>query len=410
MFIGRAELLPEDETVREHQKAKEEEAVLLAADRAGPGLFKGAFWGMEPHMSRARDWRGGILDPEDNVVRCPDCHWELEDGGCNRCGFHEFDMSGSGSVSEDDDFDDSSIDTEDEIDDDFAATMNAWTAENPRPGDDPTPRVHFSSDDDDEDDDEDDDMDGFIDNEALDDDSSDADTESTMTMYNRQFGQNEDHHLSSSSQPSTHEDAVPHFEIPALDRYESPPTDTTTNEDQSDAATNYDEITDESDTGNATPTQPGRSSRPMRVILSSDDEDEEDHTETTGHCTTHHDGEDDDDDDEEQPGELSTTEPSIDDSEDAESDEDSEDDVRPPQSYAQRRQHLTTQRARRSNYNPHLGSRGRANPPYNPPTPQQYPTRQQNQRGRGATHRYQPYQRPYGRRIPVGGDRGYSGV
>ena len=137
MFIGRAELLPEDETVQEHTKAREEEAGLLAADRAGLGLFKGAFLGTEPHGPQARNWQHGILDPEDNVMRCPDCHWELEDGGCNRCGFHEFEESHSDSGSDDGltegldddsdgsiDLDDSDMDDEDDHDHEFDITIN----------------------------------------------------------------------------------------------------------------------------------------------------------------------------------------------------------------------------------------------------------------------------------------------
>ncbi|KPI45790.1 uncharacterized protein AB675_498 [Cyphellophora attinorum] len=43
MFCNRAELLPEDETVKEHEAAKAEEAKSLAKDRAGRGLFQGIF-------------------------------------------------------------------------------------------------------------------------------------------------------------------------------------------------------------------------------------------------------------------------------------------------------------------------------------------------------------------------------
>ncbi|RJE16704.1 hypothetical protein PHISCL_10959, partial [Aspergillus sclerotialis] len=64
MLIGRADLLPEDETIQEHQVAKEEEAAQLAADRNGPGLFKGIF--LTPIRAQLR-WGRGILDLEDNV-------------------------------------------------------------------------------------------------------------------------------------------------------------------------------------------------------------------------------------------------------------------------------------------------------------------------------------------------------
>lgn len=83
MFIGRTELLPEDETTQEHEIAKAEEAVQMTTDRDGVGLFKGAFRNHGAHHQvihgRARDYQG-MWDPNDNVRRCPECHWELEGG------------------------------------------------------------------------------------------------------------------------------------------------------------------------------------------------------------------------------------------------------------------------------------------------------------------------------------------
>ena len=88
MFIGRTELLPEDETTNEHEIAKGEEAVQMTADRDGGGLFKGAFRNRGPphqmlHAGLGR--RGAMWDPNDRVDRCPECHWELEGGHCNQC-------------------------------------------------------------------------------------------------------------------------------------------------------------------------------------------------------------------------------------------------------------------------------------------------------------------------------------
>lgn len=95
MFIGRAELLSEDETVQEYTKGREEAATELTTDREGPGLFQGVFNRRLPgHL------HGPIRDIEDNVDRCPICSWELEDGICAGCGLDihssDFDTDDSG--------------------------------------------------------------------------------------------------------------------------------------------------------------------------------------------------------------------------------------------------------------------------------------------------------------------------
>ncbi|ETI27030.1 hypothetical protein G647_10129 [Cladophialophora carrionii CBS 160.54] len=427
MFIGRAELLPEDETVQEHQTAKEEEAVLLAADRAGPGLFKGVFVGLGS-AGGSRNWRSGILDPEDNVWRCPECHWELEDGGCSRCGFHQFDMTGSDSDSDLDesiDLDDSEMDDEAEIDHEFGTTMGEHGFHFHYPATSTRRRSISPGLEDDEDySDEDDDMDGFIDNEVEDGDSnSDADTESTMTIYNRQLRNHRDNdHPSVSSGVSHDGDIVSHFPYdpafyPESDARSTVNTAQSTNGDQSDAATNYDEMTEASDIDTA-PAQPARRSGARRVVLTSDDEDEDEPgvnpsatADRSAEERLHYHGDDHDTDNEAdfmasvrhrlRRRARNVADSHSDDDDDDEPNsgsEDSDDSIRPPQSSSQRRQHLNNQRARRGN---HMVVGGYA--PINPPR-QQYPNRQQSHRGRGNTNRYQPYQRPFGRRIPVGGE------
>jgi hypothetical protein len=81
MFCNRAELLPEDETVKEHETAKAEEAKSLAKDRAGRGLFQGIFSRRLPvgPLGRPRF----IRDYEDNgILRCPFCAHEIVGGTC----------------------------------------------------------------------------------------------------------------------------------------------------------------------------------------------------------------------------------------------------------------------------------------------------------------------------------------
>lgn len=104
MFLTHTELLPEDETLEEHKVAKEAESQLVAADRAGRGLFKGLF-----HKNRfpLRGLGGAlhaaaIVDAEDGVVRCPVCAWELEDGECGQCGWNEDEDDGDFDSDEDD--------------------------------------------------------------------------------------------------------------------------------------------------------------------------------------------------------------------------------------------------------------------------------------------------------------------
>jgi hypothetical protein len=462
MFIGRAELLPEDETVQEHQTAKEEEAVLLAADRAGPGLFKGAFVGIA-HARVARNWRGGILDPEDNVWRCPNCHWELEHGGCSQCGFHQFDMSGSESDSDMDesiDLDDSEMDDEIEIDHEFGTTMGEHGFHFHYPDTSAHRRSISSEDDDDdeedEDQDEDNDMDGFIENDG--DSDSDADTESTMTIYNRQLRNNHGANRHPFSPDEVFHGRLlpehmydPNYPQDGRRGHSTVDTARSTNGDQSDAATNYDDMTESSDI-EPMPVQPARRSGVMRVVLSSDDEDEDD-PEVNPSVMAEHNAEDGHEDledenenereDRDLASEQSMTESDHNDSDsdsddDDESDsdsQDSDDSIRPPQSSAHRRRHLNNQRARRSSeppvggYAPMRPSRPRrpdgpvvdryaprspTRAPtdndtlvggYEPinPSRQTHPQRQQSHRGRGNASRYQPYQRPSGRRIPVGG-------
>ncbi|RMY58697.1 hypothetical protein D0865_02487 [Hortaea werneckii] len=105
VFLSRNELLPDGETSDEHHNSAREEAEIVSKDKANTdsrtgGLFKGIFrHGAGP--------LNPIFDPHDRVERCPDCHWEIEDGYCNGCGqpvgegFSEFDdddsdMSSSG--------------------------------------------------------------------------------------------------------------------------------------------------------------------------------------------------------------------------------------------------------------------------------------------------------------------------
>ncbi|KAL2413520.1 hypothetical protein ABEF95_003667 [Exophiala dermatitidis] len=324
MFIGRAELLPEDETVQEHQQAKEEEALLLAADRTGVGLFKGAFK-QSRHLHHLVSWRQGIMDYEDGVVRCPECHWELEEGECYQCGFIQYEPGDSESESDELSMDSQSIHTVDtdfdgdgdEVDHEFDSTMHFG-------GYDPYEEYGTATDATGSDRidsyDENDDMDGFIDDERDDDDAA-----SGSTMVINPYGG---------------------ILYPANSRDDS---HTTAQGETSDANTNYDEETDASEVDhNYVPTR----TRPRRVVLSDDSEeeiseesseDERTSREATG--TT-----DDDNDDGRNAGNATSAAGSLDNLDGAE--HDSEDsDIRPPQPSTLRRQRLQGQRFRRNYQN-----------------------------------------------------------
>ncbi|KAK5951577.1 E3 ubiquitin ligase [Knufia fluminis] len=114
MFIGRIELLPEDESVEEHNRDKDEEASVLIKDRMGPGLFRGIF---KNGAHRSLMPYGPIRDHEDGVMRCPECHWEIEDGICMGCGLGlnaDSDISLSDSIGDEISISDDSDSSEDE--------------------------------------------------------------------------------------------------------------------------------------------------------------------------------------------------------------------------------------------------------------------------------------------------------
>ena len=226
MFLTHTELLPEDETIEEHRAGKEAETKVVAADRAGPGLFKGLF-----HRDRfpLRGLRGiipaaAIVDAEDGVERCPVCAWELEDGECGHCGWNE-DVDDESFNSDEDDRDISPVD-------DFGGPVDMPTPQqhNYIWGDEPgdinegydigpmSPAPYSIADGDSEEDSEDEDdaesMSSFISNDEDDDlpDEVDRDDESVQTVQG--YGEN-----SPARQYST--DGGNTDEMPRLER--SPP-------------------------------------------------------------------------------------------------------------------------------------------------------------------------------------------
>ncbi|CAD0105904.1 unnamed protein product [Aureobasidium uvarum] len=86
IFLRSHNLLPDGESLEQHQQWAFEEAEMVRNDRDNKdtksgGLFKGIF---RPRRARLLP----IHDPTDHVDRCPRCHHEIEDGMCNNCGVH----------------------------------------------------------------------------------------------------------------------------------------------------------------------------------------------------------------------------------------------------------------------------------------------------------------------------------
>lgn len=363
MFISRVELLPEDETVEEHRQGREEEAVLLAADRAGPGLFKGVF---SRSLSPRIHYGQGVLDPEDNVYRCPECHWELEDGQCTRCGFNEYEpgdsefdsdeeSGGSQSISIhtiESDYDGEEEDLDHPFEYDGLAPFN--DAFEGSISDAPDTEGYYE--------DDYDEMDGFVDDRDEPFGDDDANSESTMTTQHAGAGtwgpetpyeqESEDGTTESTSLDGQHHRHHRHHHA----AHDDSASQTTTQGTQSDVHTNYDESTDESEQ-DSRPFIPSNRLRAPRIVIS-DDEDEEDEQEHTEVMTTEN-----SEDDEDEDGDGDSSDNSEREAEERGS-ESEESDIRPPQPSSRRRQHLQSQRARRNNhsYQPYLHGQRRQSP------------------------------------------------
>ncbi|CAD0081585.1 unnamed protein product [Aureobasidium vineae] len=86
IFLRSHNLLPDGESLEQHQQWAFEEAEMVRNDKNNKdtktgGLFKSIF---RPRRARLLP----IHDPTDHVDRCPRCHHEIEDGMCNNCGVH----------------------------------------------------------------------------------------------------------------------------------------------------------------------------------------------------------------------------------------------------------------------------------------------------------------------------------
>lgn len=121
IFTSRPELLPDGETMEEHDEYIKEAAAIVAKDKASgtemsSGLFKGVF-------SRMHAIWEPLRDQGDHVDRCPSCFWELEEGICSGCGMHVGDQDGFGMSEEDGSFSSDSDESE-ELDHDIDAPDN----------------------------------------------------------------------------------------------------------------------------------------------------------------------------------------------------------------------------------------------------------------------------------------------
>ena len=299
-FLSRAELLPEDETVQEHDKAREQEAKVVAADRSGRGLFKGLF---RPTGFRfAHHHRPAILDHEDGVDRCPQCTWELEEGICLHCGWSVSDDDTGDSIdmgsvdldnSDDENPDFSDVDEFDEFGDQVNVPLYAQPpphrplslydrhrTEGPAyPAGSVSPR--YSSDDDDEEDEEDDgEMDSFIENdEDLPNEVDDDDASVETVQGNRVVsglptqsappapGQFQFYGLDTEDEDSADESLI----VTGNDMAETTTNDEGSSGDESDGSSS---ASSEPSVQEIPPPQPhGRPTRKRRILVDSEDEE-----------------------------------------------------------------------------------------------------------------------------------------
>jgi len=107
VFAYRAELLPDGETVEEHDEYIKEAVAKVSEDKVSGGLFSGLY-----KNAGRMQWEP-LHDPGDDVDRCPNCHWELEEGVCGACGLHIGDEDGFGlDTGESESSDDDELDNE----------------------------------------------------------------------------------------------------------------------------------------------------------------------------------------------------------------------------------------------------------------------------------------------------------
>lgn len=105
IFVIRAELWSPHDQGAELRKLQAEALAAVEKDKSSAGLFQGLF------SRRVPKW--GIRDTPDDILRCPDCLWEVIDGVCENCGVRVRDRDDDGDMSLSD------LDDDDEDEDGF---------------------------------------------------------------------------------------------------------------------------------------------------------------------------------------------------------------------------------------------------------------------------------------------------
>lgn len=110
-FVLRAELSSPHGTGAELRKQQKEALAAVNRDRATEGTPKGGlFQGMFKPRKKALH---AMRDPEDGILRCPECNWEVDGGRCAQCGRHvRVSLHGGQDFSDDYDTEDSDSDAE----------------------------------------------------------------------------------------------------------------------------------------------------------------------------------------------------------------------------------------------------------------------------------------------------------
>ena len=108
IFVIRAELWSPHDQGAELRKLQAEALAAVERDKSSAGLFQGLF------SRRILKW--GVRDDHDDILRCPDCLWEVIDGVCENCGVRVRDRDDDGDMSisdlDDDDEDEDGFDSD----------------------------------------------------------------------------------------------------------------------------------------------------------------------------------------------------------------------------------------------------------------------------------------------------------
>ncbi|KAF8416700.1 hypothetical protein EV426DRAFT_709585 [Tirmania nivea] len=114
-FVIRAELSSPHDQGAELRKLQAEALAAVERDKNATGRRSGLFQGL--FTAKPMAFKYGVRDGDDDILRCPDCIWEVSNGICENCGQQVRDQDADDYLS-DMDYDDDDDDDDDGFDDD----------------------------------------------------------------------------------------------------------------------------------------------------------------------------------------------------------------------------------------------------------------------------------------------------